>query len=407
MERLKVIAFTHKSVGLEDIGRLHIEDTARAARLTHLKEALDMDELLYLNTCNRTEFIVVTHTNPEISWLAQFFHAFNPNWTVEEVKWAVDKAIVLEDEDAFRHLLEVASSVDSLVVGEREIITQVRNAYESCLNWQLTGDLIRLVIRKTIETAKQIYTQTSISRNPVSIVSLAYRKLKSLNVKLDARFVIIGSGVTNTAMARYLKKHGFKNFTLFNRTVVNARSLAHELNAEAFPLTDLPQFKKGFDVLISCTAATHHTVSLDLYTHLLNGDNNRKIIIDLANPADIDPAIVTQHHVQYIDIQTLQEIAQSNLKEREQELDICRGIINENVTDFHFILQERKVELAMSEVPQKVKEIKQTALNTVFSKEIDTLDENSREVLNKVISYMEKKYISMPIKMAKEILLKK
>jgi glutamyl-tRNA reductase len=164
-------------------------------------------------------------------------------WTDTEINWSIENSQVFEGEHALRHLFSVASSIDSLVVGEREIITQVRNAYEKCNELGLTGDLIRLAIKRTIEVGKEVYTHTNIARNPVSVVSLAYRKLRALNVKLDARFLIIGSGVTNTNMAQYLKKHKFANFTIFNRTIANAEKLATELNGKAF---SIKRFRKLF-----------------------------------------------------------------------------------------------------------------------------------------------------------------
>ena len=95
--------------------------------------------------------------------------------------------------DAVRHLFKVASSIDSLVLGEREIITQVRTAYENCLEMGMTGDVLRLLIQKAIGAAKAVYTETDVATKPVSVVSLAYRKLKDLNLKLDARILVIGA----------------------------------------------------------------------------------------------------------------------------------------------------------------------------------------------------------------------
>lgn len=404
MNKFKIIAFTHKTTDVNDIGKLHVEDQIACEKLALVKAVMDIEEMLYLSTCNRVEFMLSVDQEIDKVFLESFFKAFNDDWNAEYIEWVIKNVQIFEEEGALRHLFNVASSIDSLVVGEREIITQVRNAYEKCNQYGLTGDLIRLVVKKTIETAKEIYTETNIARNPVSVVSLAYRKLRSLKVKQDARFIIIGSGVTNTTMAQYLKKHKFANFTVFNRTLANAEKLASELNGKAFSLSELNNYKEGFDIILTCTGSAQSIITPELYKNLLGNDKSQKVVIDLAIPNDLDPEILNNYDVNLIAVNNLQEIANENLKAREQELDTCKVIIEANIYEFRQILKTRKVELAMSEVPKKVKEIRETA-NEVFAKELNALNPESKEVLDRIISYMEKKYISVPMKMAKDILI--
>jgi len=402
--RTKIIAFTHKTTDLNEIGKLHIDEAQLQERLDHLKITSVVDELQYLSTCNRVEFMLSYNGNIDKKFLKLFFGAFDSKWKEADINWAINNAQVFEGEEALRHLFNVASSIDSLVVGEREIITQVRNAYEKCSNLNLTGDLIRLAIKRTIEVAKDVYTHTNIARNPVSVVSLAYRKLRALNVKQDARFLIIGSGVTNTTMAKYLKKHEFANFSVFNRTLENAQKLAEELKGKAYPLSELKNFKLGFDIIVTCTGASESIITPEIYKSLVADDISKKVVIDLAIPNDLDAEILNNYDVNLIAINNLQEVAKENLQAREQELHACGTIIEKNIIEFKQLLKTRKVELAMSEVPKKMKEIRETA-NEVFAKEILSLDSGSKEVLDKILSYMEKKYISVPMKMAKAILI--
>ena len=146
-----------------------------------------------------------------MSFLIQFFKAFNPLWNDEEVNNALSLADIFNGEDAVNHLFKVASSLDSLVIGEREIITQVRKAYELCNSYKLTGDVIRLLVQRTIQLAKKIYTESDISKNPVSIVSLAYHQLKQKNINKDSNFIIVGAGKTISTMLKFLSKHGYNN----------------------------------------------------------------------------------------------------------------------------------------------------------------------------------------------------
>lgn len=405
MNRLKVIAVTHKTVDLNEIGKFHVNDEDVKTCLHHLKMEMDLDELMYLSTCNRVEFVFVTGKTLTPDFSVRFLKCFKKEFSLVCDEALNNQVQLFEGANAVRHVYSVASSIDSVVVGEREIITQVRNAYENSKKMELTGDLIRILMRTTIETAKRVYTETQIATRPVSVVSLAYKKLKELHVKLDARFLIIGAGQTNNLMAKFLKKHGFKNFTIFNRSLANAEVLAKELNGKAEKLSELQNYKNGFDVILTCTAAAEHIISTELYTSLLNGETDKKIIIDLSVPTDTDPQILVQNKVHFIDVATIQAIANENMQERKKELSAVTQIIDEALQNFTAMQKVRKAEIAMSFVPEKVKQIKDTAVNEVFAKDIEKLDENSKAILEKVLTYMEKKYISVPMKMAKEIIL--
>lgn len=400
------IIFTHRNLSVDDIGALHISEDIQKERLNEIKERFSLPELMFLSTCNRVEFQLCSHEIVNKSFLFDFFQALYPTLSEEQINNLLNSSEVLSGVEAVKHLLRVASSIDSMVVGEREIITQVRNAYELSRENGLTGDFIRLLVKHTIETAKQVYTETNIAKKPVSVVSLAYHRLKQLNISLDARILIIGAGVTNTNMSRFLKKHGFTNFTVFNRTLSKAEKLANDVNGKAFPLSELANYTAGFDVIITCTGSESHIISPELYKKLLQGETDKKVVIDIAIPQDLSPEITEKHKVNHISVNLLQQISNENLKERSKEVQHVEAILEEKIEDFKQLHRLRTVELAMREVPQKVKDIKSTAMNQVFKNELDALDGQSKEVLEKVISYMEKKYMSMPMLMAKEILLK-
>lgn len=404
---LYILAFTHRNIDVSEIGNLHIEPDNQQVRLEKIKADFNIEELMFLSTCNRVEFTMKTQETVDEAFLHRFFTAIYPELSPELLQKLANKATLFNAFEAVQHALSVASSVDSMVVGEREIITQVRNAFESCRAMGLTGDLIRIMMRHTIETAKRVYTETHISRHPVSVVSLAYHRLKDMNVPLDARVLIIGAGVTNTNMSKFLSKHGFSNFHVFNRTFEKAEALANDLNGTPHHLTELDTFKEGFDIIITCTGKEGHIIDLPLYESLLCGETDRKTVIDIAIPQDLAQEIVEQHPVTHISVDLLQKISNENLKHRSKEIQHVEEIISEALFEFKHIYQVRSVELAMRDVPQKVKEIKSTAMNEVFKNDLSQLDEESREVVEKIIGYMEKKYMSMPMMMAKEILLKK
>ena len=403
LETLYIHAFTHRNLDVNQIGLLHIDASDQKQRLSQVKEHFGCKEMMYLSTCNRVEFTFVSDHKLSTE---DFLSALYPEISSENLKKLREHVEVFANEDAVEHALSVASSIDSMIVGEREIITQVRGAFESSRSNGLTGDFIRLLTKKVIETAKQVYTETNIAKKPVSVVSLAYHKLKNLNISLDSRILIIGAGLTNTTMCKYLKKHGFSNFAVFNRSKENAIKLAKEIDGESFELSELKNYNKGFDVLLTCTSADRHLVDLPIYEVLLNGEKDRKTIIDIAIPSDISPEVISSFDVHYVSIDYLQKVSDDNLKVRAGEVSQVKEILIKALGSFIKLNKERNVELAMQEVPKQIKEIRRTAVSEVFKNDMDNLDPETREVFNKVLGYVEKKYISGPMKLAKDIILK-
>lgn len=407
MNNFRILAFTHKTIDLREIGRFHIEDSDLENRLIPLKKKSSVSELLYLSTCNRVEIMLVSHEKPTAAWLHDFFRNFNPAWTKKEINHAAEKVKIYEGEDAARHLFYVASSIDSLVVGEREIITQTRKAYEQAHALNLTGDFLRLLINSAIETAKKIYTQTQIAQRPVSVVSLAYRKLREAGIKSKARLIMVGAGQTNTSMSQYLKKHDWENVQVFNRSLENGEKLAsHFRNAKAATLDKLKKYSEGFDVLVCCTSSAGTLIDKKIFSMLSGGEKNRKTVIDLALPADVDAQIASFSDVNYIGIESLKSIARENLDHRQKELEHCNAIINEAISVFKKTVREREVEIAMKSLPELLSEIRKNATGKIFRKELEQLDGESKVVVNKILDYMESKFISVPMKITKSILVK-
>ncbi len=404
LKHLKVLAFTHQQIDLKELGKLVICNQTLVDRLSAVKEKFDISEIFYVGTCNRVEFVFTTCADITTEFTKDFIQTLNFCIPEEHLDDFVSRAYAFEDLDAFNHLLRVSCSLESLVVGEKEILAQVRKGYETCRKAGFTGDYLRMVMNQVVKAAKEVYTQTKISKNPVSVVSLAYRKLHELKMCSNSRILIIGAGETNKNISKYLQKHKYSNFAVFNRTLSKAQELAEELKGEAYSIEDLASYKKGFDVIITCTSSVEPIINNEIYQALLNGDTDKKVIVDLAIPNDTAPEVVEQNAVTFIEVRSLQEIANQNMQERYQELVHAELIIEQNINEFKPLLKQRRIELAMREVPLKIKEIRSVAVNSVFADDLEQLDSNSREVLEKIMNYMEKKYISVPMIMAKEIL---
>ncbi|HEY4325679.1 MAG TPA: glutamyl-tRNA reductase [Mucilaginibacter sp.] len=405
MKYLKVIAFTHKQIELRELGKLVICQENLTDKLHKAKVQFGISEIFYLATCNRVEFVMITPQTVDKAFAKQFLEELNVGLCPVSASTFLDAAMIYEDKEALEHLLRTSCSLESLIVGEKEILAQLRKAYEDAKEAGLCDDGMRMFMNCIVKTAKQVYTHTQISKNPISVVSLAYRKLKDLKLCTNARVLIIGAGETNRNISKYLQKHKFSNFSVFNRTLSKAKQLAADLDGEAFTLDALKDYDKGFDVIITCTSAVEPIITSEVYTQLLNGETSRKTIVDLAIPNDTDPKVREKFPVNFIEVHSLNEVAKRNLQERYDELTHAEAIIDQNINAFILELKQRRIELAMRQVPEKIKEIRNTAINSVFAEEVQNMDQQSRETLEKVISYMEKKYISVPMIMAKDILI--
>lgn len=405
MKFLKVIAFTHKHIDLKDLGKFVICNETLESSLDRVKQHFDIPEIFYVGTCNRVEFVFTAEQSLDSEFVREFIQTLNLCIPQEQIDNFVSQVSVYEDIEALNHLLRISCSLESLVVGEKEILAQIRKAYETCRVAGFTGDYLRLIMNRVVKTAKEVYTHTGIARKPISVVSLAYRKLRELKMCTNARVLIIGAGETNKNLSKYLQKHKYSNFAIFNRTLSKAEVLAEELGGRAFNLEEFKNYKEGFDVIITCTSATELVITNEIYQSLLNGDTSKKVIVDLAVPNDTCCTVIEKNPLTFIEVHSLQEIANSNLQERYEELIFAERIIDQNIQEFKPVLKQRRIEIAMRDVPEKIKEIKETAINRIFAQDIESMDENSREVLAKVMNYMEKKYISVPMIMAKDILI--
>lgn len=406
MQRYKVVTISHKTTHLQSLKDYLVVDSSEqdypVLSLNRIKEELGIQEMLYLNTCNRVTFFFTSNQAVDQDYLLHFFKQVNPHFTEELIEKHASKVLTFEGEAAIRHLFGVAASLDSLVLGEREILGQLKQAFALAKQHGLSGDAIRLAIDNCIVFAKKIYSQTRIGEKPVSVVSLAFRELLNRGVSPDAKLYIIGAGQTNHLMANLLVKYGFKNVKVFNRTLEKSVELAKRFEGgQAYTLEDLTQVDQAPDLILTCTGAHDSVLKLEHFAHWNIQANIPFTILDLAVPADTDVALMRNYSIDYIDVPSLKQLADQNMEFRRNELVNAYKLLDEFVEEFELKFKERQLELAFSHIPTQVKELKRFALEEVFSKDLQNIDDQSREVLDKIINYMEKKYISIPMKSAK------
>ncbi|NJL74364.1 MAG: hypothetical protein HC892_04260 [Saprospiraceae bacterium] len=255
----------------------------------------------------------------------------------------------------------------------------------------INNDDIRLLIDTAVQASKDVYSNTKIGEKPVSIASLAVQKIIEHQLPKKARIVMVGAGQTNLLVSKLLLKYNYQNVTVFNRSIDKAQQLADMIHGRAFTLSSLPSYEEGFDCLIVCTGATEAVVTQAIYPMLLQEEQDRKLVIDLSIPNNVDKSILKDHDIAYVEVEGLRSLAQQNLAFRQAEVEKVHEILESYLERFPLHYQQRQIEIALSTIPKEIKAIKEYALNNVFQREIDGLDEETRKLVIRMMDYMEKK----------------
>ncbi len=400
-----IISISHQTLDVRDIGQFalqHSDTCSVDQQLELIKEKFQLEELQYLNTCNRMEFIFFTSSEIDSDFFHRFFKEVNPTLS-DTVIQKIDSFVShYSGEQAISHILEVSSSLDSLVVGEREIFRQYRQSYTRSENLDIVGPKLRMLEKSVVVAAKEVYAKTKIGEKSLSIVALAIEELLLRKPDRSSKVLLIGAGETNALMLKFLIKKGYHNVRVYNRTLDNAAKLSEKYNVEAAHLGELPKYNDGFDIIIACTGATSAVLTEDIYKNILNRDKQNKLIIDLAVPRNVEEAIVDLHNVTYVAIDHLRERAAVNLESRKEEIVDAKLILKKHLVAFVKEYQQRQIQKVLTSVPKEVKAIKEKALNQRFKKDIDGLDPQAQELIHSMMDYMEKSFVAVPMKLAKE-----
>ena len=398
LQHFHILTLTHRNAKLKEIGELVAAfeggDGLRE-RLTRLRETGLMDEVFYASTCNRLLLLFTTHRVVD--------DAFKQDLLAEPAEH-LHRLRHLSGLRALKHLYEVAGSIDSLVVGERQILGQLRECQERCRSWGLIGDDLRIVTNQAVLAAKDIYANTRIGEKSVSVVSLSMQELQRHAPSRKSRILLVGAGQTNVLVAKFLRKQGYADVTVANRTLARAEQLSAGFEkGKSLTLDALDTYTGGFDVLFVCTAAAEAIITPERFRHLLAGeDATGKIVVDLGVPADVADTTVADFDFTYISIEHLRVLAEENMDFRRREVDLAHEIIDRHLKETEKLYQTRLIERAMLHVPGQIKEIRHNAVNKVFRKELEGLDPETRELMDRMMLYMEKRCIGIPMQAARE-----
>jgi glutamyl-tRNA reductase len=325
-----VIGLSHRTSPVEVREKFAFTEPEIPAAVAELRQRGLAEEAVIVSTCNRVELYIATQLEASRAFreLHDFLvahHAYPDPVHDHLYKYA--------EPDSLHHLFKVASGLDSMVLGETEILGQLKQAYDLALKHKCTGGRLNKAFQRAFNVAKHIRTETNIQRGSISVASVAVELAEKIFDTLKEHHVmVIGAGDTSEKTARALLSRGAKSIVVTNRTVEKAEALAKELGGRAIGFDQWEQEFAHIDIAISSTSAPGYVITRPKLELLMKSRRNRPLLlIDIAVPRDIDPESNQMDGVYVYNVDDLQTIADAYLQQRREEVAACEAIIREKV----------------------------------------------------------------------------
>jgi glutamyl-tRNA reductase len=326
--KIFVAGLSYKTTPVEVREKLAVHRSRLQCSGCRLKLRGNLSEVVLLSTCNRVEIYGVSPwIHGSVHWLFQELTNSDFDFTPH--------LYVKEGAEAAKHLFAVASGLDSMVLGETEITGQVKNAYQAAKDAGLTGKKMNRLFQTAMQVVKEIRTNTAIGRGATSVGSVAVELTEKVFDRdlSDKTVMILGAGKMGEACVKHLAKRGAKTVLVSNRSFERAEKLAAEFGGRAMRLEDSRAAMIEADILVSSTGSLDIVLRREDVAAILPARKNRPLVlVDIAVPRDIDPAVQELPNVFLYDIDDLEAVVRENTKNRESELARCRGIINDRTT---------------------------------------------------------------------------
>ena len=328
-----VVGLNHKTAAIEIREKVAFDGPKLDEANKILKNSNAVKESIILSTCNRVEIYAgVNDANSGIEGIKDFISDFH-----KVPKDLLAKSLYIhKGYEAIRHMYRVASSLDSMVVGEPQILGQLKDAFDTALKNKTTGVILNKLMRKAVSVAKRIRTETGIAESAVSISFAAVELAKKIFDDLSSKaFMLIGAGEMAELAARHLINNGVKDVFVTNRTMSRAEELAHEFHGKAIPFDGFVQELLHTDIVICSTGAPDYILMKE-QAHKTMKDRKQKpmFIIDISVPRNIDPRINDLDNVYLYDVDNLQGIVDSNIQVRSKEAEKAEQIVDEEIDSF-------------------------------------------------------------------------
>ncbi|MDD5558563.1 glutamyl-tRNA reductase [Candidatus Methylomirabilis sp.] len=386
-----VLGLSHKTAPIELREKLYVPESELPEILEEIGGCGQILERLFLSTCNRVEAYAVVE---DVEGARQFLVEFLAERHKLSVQAFEPSLYLLTADQAIRHIFRVASSLDAMVVGESQILGQVKAAYAVALEREATGLILNALMDRALRVAKRVRTETGIATSAVSVSTAAIELAKKIFGDLTGRTVmLIGAGKMSELSAKHLLADGVGTVIVANRNFDRAVEMAERWNGRAVRFDHVKSEMVQADIVISSTGAPHQILSrADLQEIILQRRNRPIFVIDIAVPRDVDPEANEIDNVYLYDLDDLQGVVQANLRERQREAELAEAMIDREVKQFAEWLASLHVVPTIVAMRKKVESIREEELQKIFAKlqdltaeERHTISLMTSSIVNKIL----------------------
>ncbi|MEK6599321.1 MAG: glutamyl-tRNA reductase [Deltaproteobacteria bacterium] len=388
---LIVVGLSHKTAPVEIRERLSFPAQTIGEPLNRLCTAYEINEGVIISTCNRVEVFAVTRDIEKGLWQVKKFLSEYHNIPLE----GLDKHLyAYTSEDAVRHIFRVSSGIDSMIIGEPQILGQVKDAYGYALQHKTAGVIMNKLFHKAFSVAKRIRTETKIGSSAVSVSYAAVELAKKIFGTLEGKTaMLIGAGEMAELAARHLLSSGVQEIIVANRTYEKAIEMAKGFNGTPIMFREFTHYLKKVDIVIASTAAPKFIIHPEQIEEVIKERKNRSMFfIDISVPRNIDPLINNIDNIYLYNVDDLQGVVEANLKERAKEAKEAEAIINEELGNFHRWVKSLDVVPTIVALKKKFEEIRKgemekalSGMNNLQEKDKETIDAMTKAIINKVV----------------------
>lgn len=388
--QLKILGLNYKTSPVAVREKFSLDKESIRRGLENLECYEGIEEAVILSTCNRTEIYAAIST----------IHADNVKNFLNDLTGGNVENFLYEytGESCVRHLFKVAASLDSLILGEGQILSQVKDAYTLAKNSGATGTVLNTLFNKAIAVGKLVRTETRIAYNSVSISSAAVNLAEKILGNLNNRSVLIfGAGKMAKLTAQHLNAHKISKIFVANRHFDRAVEMAEKFSAQAVTWEDALNNADDVDIIITSTGAPHYVVKTWQTQQLMARRNGREIIfIDIAVPRDVDPDVAKINGVTLYNIDDLESVVEENIKFRQEEAKSARKIVEEYVAAIMERFKYLKFRPLMADLSQRAEKIRVREVKRVANK-LPNLTDDERKIVEQMTKKIVRKLLRMPM----------
>jgi glutamyl-tRNA reductase len=391
---LIVVGLNHRSVPVELLERMTVAEAVLPKVLHDLAAREHLLEVVALSTCNRTEIYArCTHFHAAVGDVGAFLAAHSG----ADPDDLTDHLYTYYDDAAVTHLFSVAAGLDSMIVGESEILGQVRHAWEVAVREGAASQLLPQLFRHAVESGKRARAETAIGRHPVSVPSAAVTvAAEHLGTLEGARVLVVGAGAMGTGLASTLRSRGAGELLVANRTAERASALAARVDGVAVPLTDIADALVDVDAVFASTASSGVLLERSTVEMVMACRDGRPLLVlDVALPRDIDPGVREVAHVTLLDLDDLKDYAARSASRRRAEIGKVREIIATEIERYRAERAAREVSPLVTALRSLGEDVRREELER-FRAKLDRLDPAQREVVDALTQGIVNKLLHEP-----------